>query len=612
MSREELLGLATDMDRYLAAGAVTATASDKLRQRGKIVKDLSQKVPGLVPLSQGIEKVLKSEGKASAPAILDLLVMTQQLRRSLAAPGVSGDLTAEHPPSQWQSSLPNREFRLLLEAIQGETSGREDTLKKAVEAKRIADLRLLSPTFEVLGSGNHYLADIVSETILPAFGPSLLHELEANLDLAGKSINARRLKVICKIDPVKGRDWCLKALEQGSPSLKVQALDSLAELGKADELEAATLELVKDKNKEVRIASVRWMKKSKGEEAIPHLIEAARSESWEFYPSAEKSLKEIAFADTSLRLIDAIKSITQDYELASQAIDTAKKEKKQGVPAKVTKGKKSTAKQVIDPVVIATAKRDLIALHLNRLIDVVCTRKDKHRKAVGKVIMEYVDSPAEEVFAAAINGLGKIGPVIPEIRPFLEKTLEDKKPRRVELAINSFSNMTPKDREPSIPAILKAFEKGKLPNDIRGDIFGLLPPHFAKHKAIVVKMVRETLKDNKLNHLHVSATVCVKEIGEPAKELLPDVLEFVKNGYSFVYEIGPALLVLESDGKTSIPKLISFLTSKTKTVLTMAAEALGSFGPKAAEAIPHLEKHRTDKDSSVRYHMENAIRSIQK
>ncbi len=60
----------------------------------------------------------------------------------------------------------------------------------------------------------------------------------------------------------------------------------------------------------------------------------------------------------------------------------------------------------------------------------------------------------------------------------------------------------------------------------------------------------------------------------------------------------------------TVPVLIAGLDASLPQTRQAAAEALGSLGPLAAQAVPALEKARNDPDEHVRQAAANALNSI--
>jgi hypothetical protein len=114
-------------------------------------------------------------------------------------------------------------------------------------------LRLIEPSIRALDDVYPELADLVMETILPAYGPGIAPLLKANLDLKGKKCDARRLQVLHQLDPAGTVELCKTALDEGSPDVKAAAI---ACLGKHEDCLPLVLEQTTAKNKVLRAAAL--------------------------------------------------------------------------------------------------------------------------------------------------------------------------------------------------------------------------------------------------------------------------------------------------------------------------------------------------------------------
>src|SRR5262249_54371387 len=145
MPREQLLGLAADVDRLLDAGATAAPGSESLARRSRALRDLGQKVAALNPVADAIDKLARSGGKQAGPAFLDRVAMTRQARASLAGTGRDGDLKPAAPSGPWRTPLFVRDLNPIYEAIAKSGGGeREERVRAAVACGVLDDMRLLS------------------------------------------------------------------------------------------------------------------------------------------------------------------------------------------------------------------------------------------------------------------------------------------------------------------------------------------------------------------------------------------------------------------------------------------------------------------------------------
>jgi HEAT repeat protein len=608
MSREELYGLATDMDRLLGAGATTAVASDKLRDRGKIVTELAKKVPTLQPVAQAIDKVRNSSGKATATALLDLLVMTQQLRRSLTTSGEAGSIEGNYPPSEWKTPLGMKAFRNLHEALTHSKEDRYERVENAIKEKQVLDLRLLPLMIDEIEKSNTPLEGMLCDSGLALFGTSLLPELEAKINLkTGKVIDSRYLRVICGINPVRGREMCLAVLEEGTPVLRIAALHQLPKVGKPGEAEEWGMKMAKAKQSDLRHAALTSLCDAESEAAYEVLADALPSEDYMERYAASESLQTIKYPQATKKLLERLEKAIADAATLDAAVATAKKEKK----AKAKTPAKGKAKQSkTDPVAEAESKLSNHYEFLERLIEVISCRKDE-RKAASEAFMamtEWKKYPNQDELMQCI---GRVGCQNPKVRPYLESMLKDTKFPKVSTALDAFEYMPPDERAPSMSKILAVAERPKVPDWIIGGVYRSMDGLFASNKKLLTKKFREVLAQPKMNRGQDEVLDIIRDLDvEDGKTFLADVLDFIIRGSDFYYDSEEILIKLDPEGKKAIPKLIEALGSKSASSRMMAADCLGKYGKLAAAAIPELEKRQKDKDWSVRYHIEAALQEI--
>jgi hypothetical protein len=228
MPKEQLLGLGADADRLLAAGIGVADG-DVLRRRSRTLRDLGKKVPALLPVADAVDRV--TGASTPAPAFLDLLVVTRQVRASLATTGVDGALTPLAESGPWQTPVPVRDLYPVREVLTQPRSGREERINDAVERKLFGDLRLVPTLLRALADNYALLADVIAEAGVPALGRGVLPDLLSAFVPNGKSPDARRLRAICQIDPTSGAALCRRMLAEGSPAVRAEALARLAKAG---------------------------------------------------------------------------------------------------------------------------------------------------------------------------------------------------------------------------------------------------------------------------------------------------------------------------------------------------------------------------------------------
>ncbi len=271
MSRTQLLALAAAVDRLLAAGAVAAPADEGLRRHGVALRKLGQQVSALARLADAAERVTRapSPGQASR-SLLDLLLGVRQVRASLMTAGVPGTLRPVAPSGPWTTSSPVRDLQPLA-SVNGDCL---ESLREAHRQGTSTDLRLVEPLLRGLGDRRWELGELLVNEVLPAFGPTIVAEVERGLSLRGGLADARRLAILCRMDPVAGARLCRQALRRGSPEVQGQALQFLPTFASPPEIERAARQVLARGKPGLRWAALQALEKlsSVSPAAIPGLI----------------------------------------------------------------------------------------------------------------------------------------------------------------------------------------------------------------------------------------------------------------------------------------------------------------------------------------------------
>lgn len=100
MTLPDLEALVSDVRRLLAAGAVTSTGDERLCRRAAALQQLGQKVPVLAQVALAVQRVIEAWPTQATAALLDLLLLVQQIRPSLTNVGVEGARARSNPPGR--------------------------------------------------------------------------------------------------------------------------------------------------------------------------------------------------------------------------------------------------------------------------------------------------------------------------------------------------------------------------------------------------------------------------------------------------------------------------------------------------------------------------------
>jgi hypothetical protein len=588
MPRDQLLGLATDTDRLLAAGVAAVAGHDGLRRRAKALRDLAGKVSAVAPVADAAERAVTATPKAAAAAFLDLVTTGRQLRASLASVGLMGELTPPPAGGPWRTPLAARDLHPLLEALTGSGSGREDTLRQAHQHQSAADLRLAGPLLAALGDGNAVLAELVASEVLPAQGPGVLPELLAALNLQGKAADARRIQAVCKLDPQAGADLCRRALAEGSDALKVQALECLPAVGRPGEAEQAGLAHCRDKKGDIRRAALLALRGSKGDAALDALVEALSAADYATYDTAQDILKELPHPGTAARLLREVPAKLAAQAQAEAAVAEAKKAKKKGAGPKAQKGKSAP-----DPVAKAEVAVNDLAVTLSRVLTALAGRAEGDATALAAALLPLARHKNNFVVEAAVTGLGRAVGGSPEVMPTL-LSFTTEKSRHWSKAFTALEQVPPPLRPQVLPTLLSIAKAAKHPHKLVA--LRVLALYFGSHPDRVRSALREALAGAN-EAARKGAIAGLKTLGPPAREFLPDLLDLVARGKGYGEDLDEAFAAIEPDGRESIPRLTELLQSKKSRVRGYACHCLKWF--RKPELVPVLEPLTGDKDPSV-------------
>jgi hypothetical protein len=588
--REQLLDLANDVDRLLAAG-VTAGSGDALRRRGKVLHELGKKVPALVPVADAVERVAGAD--KPGPAFLDLLVLARQVRASLAPADADGPLTPLAESGPWQTPLAVRDVRTLHAALTG--TGPVLAVTDACDRGLLTDLRLVTTLLAALVDPHAPWGDALAERAVPALGRGVLDELRADLNLKGKVGDARRLSAVCRIDAEAGADLCRRALAGGSAAVRAGALKCLPEVVGADEAERTGLKYLGDKNRDVRCAAILSLRLSESEEALEALLGAFDVGDEDMNYAAEASLGTFRHPQTTARIVRELREILPQL--------------RKGGAAKSGAGKKA-----ISGPAAQTRQADL-ACQAAWLIGALGHRKDGDLRTAAETILPFFTEQLDFASKAAY-ALAALGPVSEKIVPAVAGVLAAKGSAPKYAAITILEGFPPAAREAAVPALADFVVNAGPSHAARFPAFALLADHADRHAEKFLRAARALSTDQALwyeDGLREYLTT-VGKAGPRAKPLLPYLFKAFKNVMEDVpMPLGDWLRVIariDPGGGASIPELIKMLGSRNPEARLIALEILEVYGPKARKASATVERLAGDRDRRTRVRAEQTLGAI--
>jgi HEAT repeat protein len=606
MARDQLLALTTTVDRLLAAGASAAGGNDNLRRHGQTLRDLSQKVPALTPVADGVERVSQATGKQGNTAFIDLLLMARQLRYNLSSHGIAGDLQPAPHTGPWQTSRSVRDLYPIQETLVSAASGREATLREAIDRKVTTDLRLVPALLGSLEDNYAPMADLVAEQAILPLGKAVVHDLLQRLNLHGKTGDVRRLGLLCRIDPAIGADLCWKALKDSSLAVRVKALESLPTLNQPVQAEKAALELCTDKTSEIRAAALSALRIATSPEALDRLLEAGDDRVESVRSSAASALGPLPNPQAMPRLLQELQTAVNELERV--AAKKEKPDKKAAKPAKGAKGAKPAPKK--DP---NKAAREKAVQKVCWLVGILGDRQDADRQPAAEAVLPLTRHADVSIRTTAIQALGGIGPVAENVMPVLLAAIAKRKDVRTALAaLVALERIEPTRRGAALPVLLNLLDQGKIDPSLKAQAIRTLPGHTEAYEEEILPRLGKLWKQT---HYLIRGAVltALVQMGPAARSVLPVLLADMINGnyWFFYHQGGPSVFeTVDPDGQVVIPILIEGLQSKKGPQVVAALAGLRTYGSKAQSAIPAVSKLLDHKEGHVRVLAEQILAAI--
>jgi hypothetical protein len=246
---------AKETRRLAIAGSPLAAGDFRLKKLLAPLEQAGAKVPVFGQVAKAIGDLVNGTEAESAERLLALSTLLNAILYTQGQTGAEGNFTGLEVIATNCSSTRTsaRALKPLIAALTNAGAGRFEIVKSACEAGAFNDLRLLDPAIHALGDSYSELADLAAEKILPGYGPGILPRLKAGFNLKGAKPDARKLKLMHRLDPAGTLALCQAALDEGAPEVKAAAI---ACLGKHEECFALVLEQASSRNKTVRAAAL--------------------------------------------------------------------------------------------------------------------------------------------------------------------------------------------------------------------------------------------------------------------------------------------------------------------------------------------------------------------
>jgi HEAT repeat protein len=469
---ELLRTLAEDVRRALPAGADAAASDEGLRRHAAKLRPLARQAPVLARLSEMLDRLHARAGRR-APALLDLLLAAGQVRAQGATSGVEGPLAAVPRSGPWGTPLPAAVVSAVCDGIL--RRGHWEAFDEATARRLPADLRLLDPLLDGIGHRNEDLVERVAKRLLPAFGPALGDEVRRRWNANGKTSDVRLLGLACRLDADLGAELCLRALDEGSTTMRETALGHLPDVLPAARAVPVLVGALADGTEKVRYAAVRAFG-GVGAPAVPALRTALDSPDARTRVGAAAGLRTIGASARQAvpRLLDALDDEASAVrEEAALALGTLGPEAQAAIPRLCElvsgDGEIGVCARAIEALCrLRAAPATAVPVIVGALRDVTGNRSklawagmhalgDLGPEAADAVptLCRFMDSEIGWIRTNAALTLGRIDALAAPAVPLLVRELRDPDDTNRELAARALRDLGPVARA-AVPTLKKA------------------------------------------------------------------------------------------------------------------------------------------------------------
>jgi HEAT repeat protein len=289
----------SEVRRLSIAGSLVAPGDFRLKKLIEPLKKAGAKAPIFSKVAESVEDLVNSDEQSSASSLLNLSSLVCSILYTQGATGVDGKLEGVQSSSvpSHRNQISARMLKPLIEALTSTGSGRLVAITGAIDHGLFADLRLVRPALLAIDDSYSEIGDLIAERVLPTYGKAILADLKSTFDIKGKGGHARRLKLMHTIDPVFARQTVKESLGDGSPEVKVAAIECLG--GEAEDF-SYLIEQSKASAKDVRQAAYNALCKIANEESLAILIKGIDGKDLELVARAASGSKPLELVDIAL------------------------------------------------------------------------------------------------------------------------------------------------------------------------------------------------------------------------------------------------------------------------------------------------------------------------
>lgn len=555
MSLPELEKLTADVQRLLAAGGAAAAGDEALHRRAAALRETARTVPAVLPIAEAALRLSTARKGETGEALLDLLMMMQQVRAALADTEQDGELTPADLAGPWRTHLAPS----LLSALALKIPGGGDPPTRP-GSEEWTDLRLLDSFLNALQrpDGSNF-----AEEVLWGFGPVLVPELRRRLDLQGKMGDRRLLRVLCRIDPALGVEVCRQAIREGSESLRQEAMMLLPDLLPLDEVFPVLRDALADRVRVSKIA--RESLERLGRPTVKHLLSSVAHEHKGVRAAAAMLLGKLA--PRTARVVRAMRTALADSSTdvrlaAAGALQRAGRAAvcaADDLATAVRAGPSTVRVKAIDALVAAGNTTPAVTDALKQVLR--SDRDAEREKAVQAMVALRL--PADVVVPTLCEALEESPGIVSQ---------------RIVDALKSFGTAA----RPAAPVLQRALsasdDNTKIEAILALEVIGV-------PSAEAVEVAADLVKRSNSYEVRRRAIETLGRRGPSAAVTFDTLHMTLKGDWPISMDTADAF---ERMGAAVVPNLKKALGDKNSWVRVHAARSLGRIGPVAAPAVPAL------------------------
>lgn len=300
---------AKEVRRLAVAGSPLAVGDFRIKKLIAPLEQAGAQVPVFGQVAKALSDLVNGTEAESATRLLALSTLLNAILYTQGQSGTAGDFSeievyATRGFSTWTSA---RALKPLITALTSSGGGRLEIVKSACERGAFNDLRLIDPAIQALGDTYPELAELVADKILPGYGPGIVPRLKAGFELKGKKSDARRLKVMHRLEPPGTLDLCKTALEEGTAEVKAAAIECLAQ---HEECLPLVMEQAKSKNKMLRATALEALAEHDRPEIVTLFTELIKGKTLELLAKPFRAVRNVqvlrSLLDEGKRVFEAM------------------------------------------------------------------------------------------------------------------------------------------------------------------------------------------------------------------------------------------------------------------------------------------------------------------